>query len=378
MTSLGAFTRKFAFPLWHWYAAGILFLALTNYVTLKIPLLAKTIVNAVERNQVDGSLQTVALSIIGLGLLTIIIRASSRIFIFWPGRTIEANSKSYLFSRMLRLSQGFYQKYGMGELISRLSNDVGLLRAFFAFGFLQFLNFIFLFAFTISMMLSIHRELTFICLAPILVMLGLMRFLMSYMHRISLENQKAIGRLTNRVTEAFVNVHVIQSNSAEPTFQRRTDIENEDVYRTNLKAVLLRTILFPLMTAFTNLSQVAILFYGGYEIIHGRLSVGDILAFNVYIAYLGFPISALGIVISLYQRSRAAIDRISGIETAEPEASQMVAQTCCNTEALLSIKDLSYAFPDGARALESVSLDIARGRTYRRVWDDWQRQVYSV
>src|SRR5690606_34250386 len=117
--------------------------------------------------------------------------------------------------------QTFYDRFGMGDLISRLANDVGHIRVFFAFGLLMLLNLVFLSVFVVSQMFVIHSTLAAMALAPMASMLVISRWVMPRMHRFSRENQEATGDLTNRVTEAFVNVHSIQASSAAGAFVER-------------------------------------------------------------------------------------------------------------------------------------------------------------
>lgn len=363
------YARRFALPMWGWYLGGFVLLAAVNLVNLQIPQLAKRVINDLTAGKDLSDSRTVALAIVGLGLLMIVIRSLSRIVIFWPGRRLETETKSVLFGRLLRVTERFFLDHGMGDLISRLSNDVGQLRAFFAFGLLQVLNVIFLLVFTLAKMFSVHATLTVLSLLPLVVMFIVMRFAMPRMHQYSRENQNALGILTNRVTEAFVNVHVIQANAAVGSFVRRAEIENEAVFRTNMRMVYIRMAIFPLMSMLAGVSQLVVLFYGGREVIAGRLSVGDILAFNVYIGLLTFPLSAMGMILSLYQRARTAIDRISEIDRAPTEQALLPASPAKTEDGLkpplLEIRDLTFAFPDrrgnGEPCLSCLGLRLADG-----------------
>ncbi len=360
-----AFSKRFAYPLWPWYLAGTCALALTNIITLEIPLFAKDIINSIADLAERDRLTRLALIIIGLGCLQMIIRTLSRVLLFWPGRALESNAKQYYFDRLLKLPQSFYVKFGMGDLISRLANDIGQLRVFYAFGILQILNLLFLSLFTLSRMLTIHAGLTFACLLPLCLMLVIMRYGLPLMHKFSRDNQDALGRLTNRVTEAFVNVHVVQVNAAENTFVERARDDNVAVYTTNIKLLFIRTILFPLMSCLVGLSQVIVLFYGANEVLAGRLTVGDIMAFNVFIAFLAFPLSAIGMIVAIYQRCLTALDRLYDIEDGQEEtpAVSSVSLTTPTTKPLLEIQHLSYAFSDNSSfALQDISLRLEPGK----------------
>lgn len=360
------FGKVFAKPLWRWYTIGTIFLALTNLITLWIPQLAKDIINALSNMGNDHDMASVALGIIALGVGQIICRSLSRILIFWPGRRIEETSKSYLFAKTMALPEVFFNKFGMGDLISRLSNDLGQVRVFFAFAILQLLNLVFMLVFTISMMFTIHPTLTAICLIPILVMIGLTRFIMPTLAKFSRESQEAVGRLTNRVTESFTNIHILKANGAERAFQSRAEVENNAVFESNMKVITFRTLFFPLLTSLTGISQLIVIGYGGFQIIETKLTVGDILAFNIYLGYLAFPLTSIGIVLSIYQRSKTALHRISPIVTCNAENADVpdVPPIEDQTKPILSIKDLSFSFASEANtttALKHINLELKKG-----------------
>lgn len=360
MLTLSSFAKRFALGLWPWYLVGSIFLALTNLITLEIPQLAKNIVNGLE-NLSDSTtdLSLFAIAIIALGLMQIITRSLSRILIFWPGRKLEATSKGVLFSKAMSLPQSFLERFGMGDLISRLSNDLSQVRVFFAFAILQMLNLAFLSVFTIVKMLSVHTQLTLLCLIPIGFMLVITKFIMPKLARYSKQNQEAIGSLTNRVTEAFTNIHVIQNNSVESSFQERIDLENEKVYKTNMNVVVFRTLFFPLLTSLTSVSQMMVLAYGGMQVFLGAITVGDILAFNIYLGYLAFPLTSLGIILSIYQRTKTAIERLSPIDEEASEAGHIRQED--DGQPLLEIKNLTFAYSQGQPAVKGLSLRLGKG-----------------
>ncbi len=369
MLTFKTYTQRFVKPLWGWYLGGFLLLALVNAINLIIPQMAKEAINDLAQSKVEDRTANLALGIVGLGLLMIIVRTLSRIVLFWPGRRIETTSKSFLFDKLLTLPETFYHAFGMGDLISRLSSDLTQLRIFFAFGILQILNVMFLTVFTISMMASIHPSLTAATMAPLLLMLAITKIAMPKMHAASRDNQKALGELTSRVTESFVHVHVIQANAATEAFTARIAKENDDVFQTNMRMVYVRTMVFPLMTCLAGLAQLVVLLYGGYEVTKGHLTVGDILAFNVYIGLLTFPLTALGIIIAVYQRAKTALVRLSDIDTAAPESKVDISplvksrfESGHETAPLLAIRDLSYTFPGKSEcSLDHISLTIRPG-----------------
>lgn len=366
------FTKKYVFPHWPWYLVGFLTLGITTLITLEIPQIAKTIVNALSGESFNHE-EYVNLTylIIGLGLLQIIIRTLSRITIFWPGRKLEAFLRTDLFKKLLTLPQNFYDQQGVGDLNSRISNDTGHIRVFYAFGILQLANLVFLSIFIVSKMLSVNVSLTLVCLVPLLILIAMTKLLMPKMHEYSKVLQDQIGTMTNRVTEAFVNIHTIHANSAYNSFYQKLAAINSDVYSSNIKLVRIRTILFPLIPSFASVSQVIVLYYGGLLVIKNLLTVGDILAFNFYIGLLSFPLMSIGIILSIYQRTKVAIARIDLIEKAPQEANysqekdflgakQSTNKTICGS---LHVQNLSFAYPAQANnfVLEDIKFSLAPG-----------------
>lgn len=373
--NIPVYTRHHVLKYWGWYVGGGIALAGTTYVTIQIPQIAKSIVNLIAGTNTSadsiGKARHLALVVVGLGFLQMIIRAMSRILIFWPGRKLETQSKDIIFASAMRVPDAGLRKFGMGDLVSRIANDVGHLRAFFAFGALQLANLVFLSIFVIAKMFQVHQGLAIFCLIPLSGTFLVFRVVMPKLHKFSLENQAALGRLTNRVTEAFVNFHVIAANGAQSAFVTRTDDENKNVYRTNIQVLLLRMVAFPLMTCLSGLSQLVVLFYGGMQVLQGKLSVGDILAFNVYIGLLAFPLTALGFIAAIYQRAQTALKRLTEIEMAPKEGEHgLLIQNKVRTSAtsLLEIKGLSFHHENSKNSplhpfkLHEVNLSLAAGQ----------------
>jgi ATP-binding cassette subfamily B multidrug efflux pump len=368
--TFGTYTRRYVRPLWHWYFAGMALLAIVNAINLYVPQYAKEIINRLTQGQSLNDASSIALLIVGLGILLIITRSFSRILIFWPGRKIETETKADLFTKILALPEEFFTRIGLGDLISRLSNDTGTLRAFFAFGMLQILNVLFLCVMTLWMMVKTNLILTVLVILPLLLMIVISRYAMPKMQEGNREQQKAIGELTTQVTESFVNVHVIQANSAEESFVDKVSASNNTVYNTNIRVLWIRTMIFPLMSLLAGLSQLAVLLYGGYLVTEAELTVGDILAFNVYIGLLTFPLTAMGIIIAVFQRAKTALERLSVIETAPYEGQETEFKIAENSnkksdlprmdpKSILVVKDLTYIHKDSKHpVLRDLSLRI--------------------
>lgn len=352
--------RRFAVPLWRWYGAGLLSLLITTWITVSIPRFSKMVVNGLLESLEHNVIFQLVLLIIGLGLLQIVIRSLSRLLLFWPGRKVESELKNFYFDHFLDLPLLFFQKHSLGDLISRLANDVTQIRDCFAFAVLQVVNLVFLFSFSVYSMYRVDPSLTYATLAPLVCIIFVARISAPYVHKYSKLGQIKVAELTNRLTEAFLHVDIIQANDAVQSFVDRAAVTVDEVYKANIKLVFVRMVMFPLATLFTGFSYLVVLYYGGQAVLNGKLSIGDILAFNIYIAMLSFPLTALGFIIALVQRARSSCERLVELEGYEKE--KTFANPTASGESLLSVRNLSFSFQEPSpKVLQKVSFELPTG-----------------
>jgi ATP-binding cassette subfamily B protein len=146
----------------------------------------------------------------------------------------------------------------------------------------------------------------------------------------------------------------------------------EEVYQTNIKLLVVRVAIFPSIVLLNGLSYLVVLFYGGHETIAGRLTIGDIMAFNIYIAMLSFPLTAVGIIISIYQRAKTAIERLAELDDETPEAAipNLNGNHPDDDNIILEVKNLSFQYPKGEEAkgdsddfvLKQISFQVRQGQ----------------
>lgn len=362
--SLLHITRQFAKPNWIWYASGLIALIATTWITVTVPKLAKEVVNNLAQPSLNNSVivQT-SFFIMILGLGQIFVRTLSRILIFWPGRKLEYNVREFYFNRILKMPLTFFLNQPLGDLISRISNDVSQLRIFYAFGFLQAANFILLLFSVIVKMYLVHPLLTFFCLSPLVLMLICTRLGMPYMHTASLASQQLLGQLTNQMTEVFVNISTIQLSSCLETFEPKIQNLSEKLFKTQVRLTAIRNLIFPLSTLLSGCSHLVVLFYGGSLVMEGKLSVGDLMAFNLYIGLLGFPLTALGIILSVYHRAKVSAIRLEEIRSLPLEADQnKEVLSGTHHEEIYRFNHLSYTYPGTSiPSLRDISLSIKKG-----------------
>ena len=354
MSSLTKILSQHLRPLWKSYVYALFFIIITAWIAVKIPELVSKAVNG----HLDNS-YTIPISVMVLGFLQIMVRTCSRLFVFNPAREMEEGLKNQIFSKLMRAPLPWLQSRQTGDLQSLINSDTGHLRVFIGLGGLQVASFLTLAVFAVSKMISIHATLTLVTLLPLLLAIPLLRLGMPKVMKLNVEQTKLLGSLTSRITEAFVNVHIIQSTASEGSFTERIRERSEELRKLNMRLLRLRLIIFPVLPLLTGVSSFLVFLYGGYEAISGRLTAGDIIAFTSYVALLAFPLGIIGMVLAMWQRAEAASKRIE-------VALHVASESHSNEEPKdvtpsLEIRNLSFRYTEDHKLLDKVSMGIKSG-----------------
>jgi ATP-binding cassette subfamily B multidrug efflux pump len=301
------------------YLRGIACLVVTATLAMSIPLLLKRAVEGIEHGQSMAQLSPYLLAIIGIALVQGVTRACSRFLIFNVGRDIEYDLRNDLFGHLQKLSLSYYQRQFTGDLMSRLVNDVTAVRMLLGLGILNLLNTPLYYLYAGAAMVAIDPWLTLAALAPYPLMFFFVKRMSGQLMEKTLRVQEGLADLSNRVQEGASGIHVIRAYGRE-------DWQNADFARLNetfkaesMALAKVRGFFQPLMKGVSGMGLLVVLWYGGAQVIAGRLSFGDLVAFMGYLHLLAWPTMALGWLLSIFQRGRAALQRLEFIFQAQPE-----------------------------------------------------------
>lgn len=336
------------------YLLGIGALVVTNLCTAGIPYLTKEVFDALEAaDRADPALRGVitrlALGIVGLALVMAVFRVFSRVFIFDGGREIEYAVRNELFEHLQRLSPAFFGRIPVGDLVSRITNDITSLRLLGGPGVLNIANTILVYATAVTPMVIISPSLTAWALAPLVLVFAVTRTVGRQIYEVSYAMQEELSSLSGLANESITGIQVLQAYTREQSRQERFT-EASDRYRARyLTWTLLRSVLLPILAGMGGLGTLAILWFGGRAVIEGSLTLGDFVAFMGYLAMLMWPTVALGWMVSLWQRGRAAIDRIDEVLQTEPEVidppAERVGELPERLEGSIRFERLDFAWP---------------------------------
>jgi ATP-binding cassette subfamily B protein len=350
------------------YAAGVVLLLATNACALLIPWVTKDVVDALGgAGPSAATRETVAsgaLLVVVLALVQALVRTTSRLVMLGAGQRVEAEIRADLVDAFLRLEPAFYQARRTGDLMSRATNDLHSVATLVGFGLLSLINTAIVYAGTLTVMLRIDPWLTVAALAPYPLLLAVARRYNSRAHAEALAVQEQLARLADKAQENLSGMPVVRAY----TLALREIAEFGRLNEEHLARVLHQTrthgLFSPLLAIMAGIGALSVLWVGGRAVLEGRLSLGVLVAFSGYVAYLAWPTMALGWVLAIVRRGFTALGRVTEILDTTPGILDGPAAAPLSTplRGAIEIRRLTFRYaPDRPPALRDVSLRVPAG-----------------
>jgi ATP-binding cassette subfamily B multidrug efflux pump len=350
------------------YAFGLFCLLATGTLAMAVPYLLKRAVDAIAAGRPPSTVAWLASAIIAIALVQALARTFSRFVIFNVGRDIEYDLRNDLFAHLERLPLAYYQTQQTGDLMSRLVNDITAVRMLLGVGFLNLVNTPIYYVYAASIMVSLDWRLTLAALAPYPLVLVIVKRSSRQLMERTLRVQEGLAAMSSRVQENLSGIHVVKAYVREQEETEEFARLNADFSAQNMELAKVRGIIMPVMRAVSTLTTLVVLWYGGLRVIAGVLSLGDLVAFIGYLHILAWPTMALGWMLSIVQRGRAALQRLEQIFVIEPAIDDRGLSwpegEPLRGEIAFSGVDFAYHTPtNGHRVLAGVNLTVPAGAT---------------
>jgi ATP-binding cassette subfamily B multidrug efflux pump len=270
-----------------------------------------------------------------------------------------------LFERIERLSFSYYDRVQTGQLVTRLTSDVEQIRTFAGSGVVQLANAVVMLVGTTVLLLYLDWQLALVALAVVPVIALLLVRFVGRIRPLFREVQQTLGRLNTVLQEDLQGVRVIRAFAREDYETSRYTAVNEELLQKNLTTVRVFSNNFPFVFLFANLGTLAIIWFGGWQVVGGRLSIGDLVAFNTLLGFMLFPILTIGFLSASISRAGASSQRVFDVLDAPldvedaPEASTLLPLSC-----RVDFDNVSFRYPGSARdILAGVSFTARPGQT---------------
>ena len=303
------------------------------------------------------------LMILGAVLLSGFFTFLMRQTIINMSRYIEFDLKNEIFQQYERLSLNFYKKNRTGDLMNRISEDVGKVRMYFGPAIMYTINMITLFVIVISYMLQIDTTLTLFTLLPLPILSISIYILSRVINERSRIVQEYLSKLTTFSQEFFSGINVIKAYGIEKySFNDFDKIANESKEK-NISLYKAQALFFPLMILLIGASNILVIYVGGMRYINGIISFGVIAEFIIYVNMLTWPVAVVGWVTSIVQQAEASQKRINEFLKVVPEVINQTDDVSV-IEGKIEFKNVSFTYDDtNITALKNIDFTIEKGKT---------------
>ncbi|MGX8793500.1 ABC transporter ATP-binding protein [Oceanobacillus oncorhynchi] len=351
---------------WKRYTFAIIALILASAVGLIPPKLVGYIIDHIQFETLTVQILTAVIT--GYIVLLIVHYIISFLWdytLFGGAVILERWMRSKLMDHFLSMSPTFFGKYRTGDLMARSTNDLKAISLTAGFGVLTLVDSsIFMLMIIAVMGLTISWPLTFAALLPLPIMAVMMNFYGSAIHRRFTKAQDAFGEMNNSVLESIRGVRAIRAFVQEEQEKTRFENMTKDVYDKNMEVAQIDALFEPTMKILVGLSYTIGIGYGAMLVFENRLTLGDLVTFNVYLGMLIWPMFAVGELINILQRGNASLDRVNKTLSYPPDVRDVRELKQVEAVKELQFHNVSFAYPNTAeKALKAVSFKVRVGDT---------------
>jgi ATP-binding cassette, subfamily B, multidrug efflux pump len=349
------------------FLLGLVCVVLSATFQLLSPWVLRFAIDDLTRSVTRQKLITYAGLILGVACIRALFQFLMRRIIIGASREIEYDIRNAFFSRLQQMPLGYYQARRTGDLMSRATNDLNAVRMMIGPAVMYSASTILVFAVAIILMISIDARLTLIALIPLPMVSVSVKYFGSAIHKRFETIQAQLADLSAVVQEALAGVRVVRAYNQERYEIGRFSRANDEYIRRNRVLIRLQGMFYPSMTLFLGFGALLVLWVGSREVIRGRITLGEFVAFNSYLVMLSWPMIAFGWVTNMLQRGMASWKRMLEVLDAVPEIDDAHVTGAGRTVRLdggVELRHLTFTYPGTDRpVLEDVSLRIEPGQT---------------
>ncbi|HEX6106427.1 MAG TPA: ABC transporter transmembrane domain-containing protein, partial [Gemmatimonadales bacterium] len=295
------------------YALGLLLVVVSNIFTTLGPRFLERGIDALRAGEPFRQVQLAAAGILAVALLGGLARYGMRQLLNSGSRRVETDLRDQLYLHLQRMSAEFYDRYPTGDVMARTTNDLLAVRMVAGPALMYLVDTSIRALLIAPVMFAISPRLALLALLPLLGLPVVMVTLGQRVHRRTQAIQAQFSELTSQAHENLTGVRVVRAYRQEAAeIAAFRDLSREYLIR-NLSLARVQGLFFPLLTLLGGLSALVVLYIGGRLIMAGRVTVGEFVAFGVYLGLLVWPMIALGWAVNLVQRGAASMGRINDL-----------------------------------------------------------------
>ena len=357
------------------FALGLICVVITRSVALAGPAVLGVAVDDLTQGVTRLKLAAYGALLLGIGLVGGVFLFLQRRILVGASRDIEYDMRNDFFAHLQKLPLAYFQSHRTGDLMSRATNDLSAVRMMIGPSIMYAANTMLTFIVALTVMISIDAKLSLWALVPLPFVSISVKVFGSAIHKRFEQIQAQLSEMSAIAQEALSGVRVIRAYRQEAAELERFQKAIDEYVRRARRLIVLQGFFFPSMGFFLGLGALIVIWLGSREVIQGRITLGDFVAFNSYLTMLSWPMIAFGWVTNMLQRGMASWKRMLEVLDVEPSIADRGIgdpnpQSIRNPQSAIrnvsrgdiEFRDLVFGF-GGAPVLDHVSAKIASGQT---------------
>ena len=327
-------------------ALGTVCVLLTQGIAVQAPRVIQRLIDGLAKQTSRRTLATYAALFVGIYLVKGIFQFLTRWVVIGISRDIEFDLRNDLFAHLELLSHSYYQRNRTGDIMARSTNDLNAVRNLLGPAVMYSANTIAITVFALFYMVKLSPKLTLFAFLPLPIASIVIQYFGRRIHERFERIQAMFSDISARAQENFSGARVIRAYVQEEAEIAAFEQANLEYIRRSLGLARLMGMLWPTLELMLGAAIVIVLWSGGREVLQGKMSVGQFVAFLQYLGLLMWPVIALGWVINIFQRGTASLGRINEIFQAKPEIADEAAS--------------SYELRATSKPLDPIAVEIAQ------------------
>ncbi len=346
-------------------ALGAAAIAVSALLGALEPYIVKLAIDALREDVTWGLIAAFSGLIVGVALVQGVFRFAQRRLIFEASRTVEADLREALYERLVLQPPSWFDGFPTGDVMSRFTNDIAAIRMMLGSGIVFGINTVITISVSIGFMVWMDPWLTLWALLPLPGVSLSVKLLGSRIHRRSEIAQAALADVSTATQENLAGLRVVRAYGREESERRRFRDRSEAYASANMRLARLQAMLGPLGGYLLGVSLLIRLWIGGTRVAEGSLTLGDFVAFVMYLAMIAWPLIAVGWIVNQFQRGSAAMVRLNRILLSRPAIDDSRADSGARpSSGSIRFHDVSFRYSAGRPlVLESFELEIPAGTT---------------
>lgn len=301
--------------------------------------------------------------LLGSVILYGVLLFATRQTLIVSSRKVEFDMRNQVLEKLMKLPQRFYAKFSSGEVYVRSTEDINKVREYYGPVIMYSINTITRAGFVVTMMYLVNKELMLWALIPLPLISVFAYWITGYIHKHSTIIQEQYSVLAGQAKETFSSIRLIKAYNRVDSEQEKFEKLSEGYRKKKLRLDMIESLFHPALNFLIGISLIIVIWKGGAMVIEGTITIGNIAEFLIYVAYLIWPVAALGYTTNRFQRSLASWNRIEEVLDEDVEIESSSKPQNISIKGRIEFKNVSFKYPgSNEEVIKNVSFEIESGQ----------------